>query len=103
MKNNPEGNAKQLSNDKSQMAGVLFGAGALLSLYLMLKKSRSLFAWILPVGLMVVGMDLYLKQHQERVSLTGDQIVAQLDELDPITKAEVIKYVTEHEIRKISR
>ncbi len=103
MKNNPEGNTKQLSNDKSQMAGVLFGTGAILSLYLMLKKTRGIFAWILPVGLMVGGIDLYLKQHQERVSLTGDQIVAQLDELDPITRAEVINYVAEHEYKKLTR
>lgn len=102
MNNKLKENQKPSNVDKTQLAGILFGAGALWSLILMIKKSRSLFAWILPIGLMVIGIDLSWRQHRESVQLTGDQIAAQLDDLDPITRAEVISYVTNHEIKKIS-
>ena len=102
MNNKLEENQKPSNVDKSQLAGILFGAGALWSLILMIKKSRGLFTWILPIVLMVIGIDLSWRQHQEKVQMTGEQITAQLDDLDPITRAEVIKYVTDHEIRKIS-
>jgi hypothetical protein len=102
MNNQLEENPKPLKDDKSQLAGILFGAGALWSLVLMIKKSRSLFAWIIPIGLMIIGIDLSWQQHREKVQMTGAQIVAQLEDLDPITRAEVIKYVTDHEIKKFT-
>jgi hypothetical protein len=102
MNNKLEENQKPSNVDKSQLAGILFGAGAVWSLVLIIKKSRSLFAWFLPIVLMVIGIEFSWRQHRERVQLTGEQIAAQLDDLDPITRAGVIRYVTDHEIKKLS-
>ena len=54
------------------------------------------------MGMMAAGIDLYLKGRQERIIQTGEQIMSQLDELDPIARAEVVKYVAEQEKGKLS-
>lgn len=104
MDNNDEKDTKQLvSQDTIQMAGILVGGGFLGSLYLLLKRNRNIFSWLISVGMIAAGIDLLLKERQERIKQTGDQITAQLDELDPIARAEVIKYLAEQEIDKVSK
>ena len=51
---------------------------------------------------MAAGVDLYLMERQERIKQTGDQIMSQLDDLDPIARAEVVKYMAEQEKSRIS-
>jgi hypothetical protein len=101
MENNGEKDTKQpISPDKMQMAWLLAGSGALGSLYLLLKKERNIFSWIIPVGMMAVGIDILLKNREERIKRTGDQIIAELDELDPIARAEVVKYIVDQKIER---
>ena len=88
--------------DLVRMAWLLVGGGTLGSLYLIAKKNRTIFSWIVPVGMMAAGIDLLLKDRQERIKQTGDQIMSQLDELDPIARAEVVKYLAEKEKDKLS-
>ena len=103
MENNGEKNSMKLtSEDTMQVASILVGGGILGSLYLVVRRSRNLLSWIVSIGLMAAGISLYLKDRQERVELAGDQIIAQLEELDPVTRAEVIKYVADHEIERIT-
>jgi dTDP-D-glucose 4,6-dehydratase len=102
--NNGEKNTNWLtSQDTMQMVWLLVGGGTLGSLYLIVKKNRNIFSWIIPVGMMAAGIDLLLKDRQERIKQTGDQIMSQLDELDPIARAEVVKYLAEQEKEKLSR
>ena len=103
MENNGEKNSMKLaSEDTMQIASILVGGGILGSLYLLVRRSRNILSWIVPISLMAAGISLYLKDRQERVERTGDQIIAQLDELDPLARAEVIKYVADHEIERIT-
>ena len=103
MENNSEKNTKQVtSQEKIQMAWFLVGGGVLGSLYLIIKRTRNVFSWIIPVGMMAAGVDLYLKDREERIKQTGDQIMSQLGELDPIARAEVVKYMAEQEKGRIS-
>lgn len=103
MENNSEDSSKLSKKTKSmQIEGLLVAAGALGSLYLLLTKNRSISSWIIPVGMLVVGTDLLLKERNELISLTGDQIIAQLDELDPIARARVAKYVADKEFGRIT-
>jgi hypothetical protein len=67
-----------------------------------MKKSRNILSWIIAVGMVAAGFDLVLKDRQQRIQRTGDQIIAQLDELDPVAKAQVVKYVAEQEMDKIT-
>ena len=101
-KNGEQSSMKLASEDTMQVASILVGGGILGTLYLLVKRSRNILSWIVSIGLMAAGISLYLKDRQERVERTGDQIIAQLDELDPLTRAEVIKYVADHEIERIT-
>jgi hypothetical protein len=91
------------SVDTSQVAGLLVGGGVLVSLYMLIKRNRNIFTWVVPVGMIAVGVDLLLKERHERIVQTGDQIMAQLDELDPIAKAEVVKYLADKEVERINQ
>ena len=103
MEDSHEKSSKGLtSQDTMEMGWLLVGGGILGSLYLLIKKSRNIFPWIIAVGMVVGGFDLVLKDRQERIEQTGEQIIAQLDELDPIARAEVVKYLADQEIGRIS-
>ena len=103
MVNNEEKDTKQLvSQDTMQMAGLLVFGGFLGSLFLLIKRNWNIFSWFISVGMVAAGIDLYMKERQKRIEQTGDQIMAELDELDPVARAEVIKYLADQEIEKIS-
>ena len=103
MENNGEKNTNLLaSQDTVRMAWLLVGGGTLGSLYLIVKRNRHIFSWLIPVGMMAAGIDLLLKDRQERIEQTGDQIMSQLDELDPVARAQVVKYLAEQEKEKLS-
>jgi hypothetical protein len=103
VESNGEKNSKGLtSQDTMEMGWLLVGGGVLGSLYLLLKKSRNIISWLVAVGMVVGGFDLVLKDRKQRIEQTGDQIIAQLDELDPIARAEVMKYVAEQEIDRVT-
>ena len=91
------------SSDEMRMAGLLVGGGVLGSLYLLVKKNQSIISWLIPVGMMAVGVDLLMKERTKQIQLTGDQIIAQLDELDPIARARVAKYVADQEFGRLSK
>ena len=104
MENNEEKDTKWLTSQEIvQMASILVGGGVLGSIYLLIKKIRNPFSWIIPLGMIAAGIDLFLKDREQRIQQTGDQIMSQLDELDPIARAEVVKYLAEQEKEKLSR
>ena len=103
MNNNGEKNANWLADpDPELMASLLVGGGVLGSLYLLIKRNQNVFSWLIPVGMMAAGVDLYMKIRQERIQETGDLIASQLDELDPVARAEVVKYLAEKEMDRLS-
>ena len=103
MENNDEKKIKQLtSQDTMQLVLLLVGGGTLGSVYLLLKRNRNIISWLIPVGMIAVGIDLFLSERQEGIIKTGDEIMAQLDELDPIARAEVVKYLVDQEMGRIS-
>ena len=104
MENNEEKKSKQLtSQDTMQLVWLLVGGGTLGSVYLLLKRNRNIFFWLIPVGMIAVGIDLFLSERHEGIKATGDEIIDLLDELDPIARAEVVKYMADQEMERISR
>ena len=89
--------------DTMQLVWLLVGGGSLGSIYLLIKRNHKFFSWLIPVGMIASGIGLYMNERQKLITQTGDQIKAQLDELDPIARAEVIKYLADQEIEKVSR
>ena len=90
------------SRDSAQIGWVLVGVGTLGSFYLLIRKNRNIFAWVISVGMIAAGADILLKERHERIVETGDQIMSQLDELDPIARAEVVKYMADQEMERKS-
>jgi hypothetical protein len=52
--------------------------------------------------MIVVGVELLMKERTKQIQMTGDQVIAQLDELDPIARAQVAKYVADQELGRIT-
>jgi hypothetical protein len=102
MENNGEKNTNWMTSQDAVRLAYLLVGGTLSLLYLLVKKNRNIFSWIVPLGMIAEGIYLLLKARQERIKQTGDHIMSQLDELDPIARAEVVKYLTEKEMDKIS-
>ena len=103
MTNNSDDNLTKLASSHIKQVALLFAGGGLLgSIYLLIKKSRNIVYWIIAIVLMVSGAALVLKGRQEGIKQTGDLIIAQIDGLDPIAKAQVAKYVADQEIGKFS-
>ena len=88
---------KQSSQDTMQFVWLLVGGGALSSIYLLIKRNYNYFSWLIPVGMIASGMGLYMIERKKLITQTGDDIMSQLDELDPIARAEVIKYMADQE------
>lgn len=84
------------------MATILVGGGTLWFLYLLIKRNWNIFSWFISVGMVAAGVDLILKERQKRIKQTGDEIMSQLDELDPVARAEVVKYLADQEMERIS-
>jgi hypothetical protein len=100
---NVQKSTEGLSNqDTMQLVWLLVGGGTLGSVYLLLKRNQNIFSWLIPVGLIAVGIELFLSERQEGIKATGDEIIDLLDELDPIARAEVVKYIVDQEMERIS-
>ena len=85
------------------VAVLLMASGALAALVLALRKVRTLAWWSIPVGLFGGGIALFVKALQERgtrIEKTEKEIVALLDQLDPVAKAQVAIEVAEAELGK---
>jgi len=87
----------QSDQDTMQLAWLMVGGGALVSIYLLIKRNYNSFSWLIPIGMIASGIGLYMNERQKHITQTGDQIMAQLDELDPLARAEVIKYMADQE------
>ena len=86
-----------------QTVGLLLSAGTIGSIILLISGNKKLFSWFTTIGLINVGIGvlllaLYLKDRERRIKRTGDQIIAELHKLDPIARAEVVKYIVETEL-----
>lgn len=94
---------QKTSQEMMQIGGLLVGGGLLGLFYLLIKRSRNILGWLISMGLIVGGLNLFVEERQKRIRETGDQIRAQLDELDPVARAQVVKYLADQEIEKGSR
>jgi hypothetical protein len=75
----------------------------LTALVLTLKKVRDMAWWTLSAVLFGAGIALALSPLRERrakIEMTQQEIVALLDQLDPVAKAQVAEYVVQEELAK---
>jgi hypothetical protein len=80
---------------------LLVGGGAVGALVTLLRGQRDVSDWIIPVGLIGLGSGILLKRRQTHIEEAEQSILAELDSLDPIARAQVLKTVAKDQIGRI--
>ena len=75
-------------------AWLLIVGGVVLALVLILRGPRKLLAWAILLGLIGAGLAILAQQRQARLNAVAEQILADMDGLDPVAKAQVLFAVT---------
>ena len=90
---------KQLSSpDTLDMGWLLVGSGVITALLLLIRRDRRIVAWAISAGLTLAGAPLLMDQRQSPVVEAEKRILEELDGLDPVAKAQVLKNITVHEL-----
>ncbi len=85
-------------------AGVaVVGVGIATAAFMLLRGRRGFFAWALPGAIIGAGVvmlaDVMFDTRSDRIAETEDLIEAELANLDPIARAQVLKGVSERQVR----
>jgi len=65
--------------------------------------NHNFLSCLIPVGLIALGFGLYTYERLKLIRYAADQIMTQLNELDPIARVQVVAYLADQEIEKITR
>ena len=76
----------------------LIAGGGLSALTNLLTGRRRLMDWIVPVSLLGLGAGVLLQQRQTRLEASQQTIIAELDALDPIARAQVLQAVAKEQL-----
>ena len=89
---------KQLSSpDTLDMGWLLVGSGVIGALLLLIRRERRIVAWGISVGLTLAGATLLMEQRQSHINQAEQRILEELDGLDPVAKAQVLKNIAVEE------
>jgi hypothetical protein len=79
------------------IAGLLVVGGVVLGLVQVIRGKRGLTDWLLPLGLAGAGVAVFVTERKARISEAEQKVMAELDGLDPVAKAQVLKAVADKE------
>jgi hypothetical protein len=82
----------------TEVGWLLLGGGLAGCLITLLRRDRHLDDWALPFGLVGAGGALLLRRRRSQMDDAQKAILAELDELDPIARAQVLKAVAEEQL-----
>jgi hypothetical protein len=81
-----------------EIAGLLVAGGMVWGLVLVIKGEKKFIDWLLPLGLAGAGVAIIATERKARISEAEQRVMAELDGLDPVAKAQVLKGVAEQEL-----
>ena len=87
---------RELGED--DIAWLLVGGGVVGSLITLLRGRRSLVDWALPAGLVGAGLAILLQRRQTHLEAAEKNILVELESLDPIARAQVLKAIAEQQL-----
>jgi hypothetical protein len=96
--------SRDLSIPKPSKEGIgwlLVGGGLVGSLVNVLRGDRGPVDWLIPVSLAGLGFGVLLSHRQSEMESAEDTILAELDKLDPIARAQVLKAVAQDEVGRL--
>ena len=89
---------------KDEIGWLLVGGGIVGSLVNLLRGDRGPAEWLIPVGLAGIGLGVLLQGRQSEMDSAEETILAELDKLDPIARAQVpqvLKAVAKDEVGRL--
>jgi len=82
--------------------GWLLVGGGFVGAFLSLLRKRSSFVGIaVPLGLIGLGSGLLLQERHTNIEAAEENILAELDALDPVARAQVLKAVAKDQLGRI--
>jgi len=85
----------------NQLGWLLLGSGFATALALLFSRNRRKVGWLLPLGLIVAGIVYLLQQRQTHIDKVQERILVELDGLDPIARAQILKNLAEREFNAL--
>lgn len=70
---------------------------------MLVSRNRRKFGWLLPLGLMITGTVYVLQQRQSHIDQVQERILAELEGLDTIARAQIIKNLAEMELNALKK
>lgn len=86
---------------KSDIGWLLVGGGVVTSLIALFRREQHPTDWILPVGLVAAGGGILINSRQGQMEAAEASILSELDKLDPIARAQVLKSVAAEEVSRL--
>ena len=97
--NKTEVDRKRSSDSGAEdIAWLLVAGGVVGALVMTIRGQRSLTDWLIPVGLAGAGVAILLKRRETRIGEAQQNIMAELEGLDPVARAQVLKAVAEQQL-----
>ena len=88
---------------RDQWGWLAVGAGAVGIIGALLHRNRAAVEWLLPLGLLGGGAAVLLQERAKGIDSAEERIVAELESLDPLARAQVMKRVASAEIKGLRR
>ena len=80
---------------------LLFGGGVAGTLVTLFRgRRRRRWEWALHLGLLGAGASILLKRRQARIVQAEESILAELEGLDPVARAQVLKAVADQQLAR---
>ena len=83
---------------REDIGWLLVGGGIVGSLVTLLRRRRRVADWVLHIGLICSGVGVLLQRRRKHMDQAQESILAELDNLDPIARAQVLKAVAERQL-----
>lgn len=80
---------------------LLVGGGVLGAMITLLRDRRNFVDIAAPLGLIAIGSGVLLKRRQTHMVTAEENIRSELDALDPIARAQILKAIAGDELRKV--
>jgi hypothetical protein len=88
-------------SDKNEVGWFLVVSGVIGAVLLIIRGGRHIVGWLVMAGMIGGGTILLLQERQGRIDTATENIVAELDALDPVARAQVLKALAEEEVDRI--
>lgn len=85
----------------NEVGWILVGGGVLGAIISLLRDRRGIADLAVPLGLIVIGSGVLLERRQTRMVAAEESIRTELDALDPIARAQILKAIAKDELAKV--